>query len=118
VDTNKPIWRNNISNKRGHLYKWNAMELLVVEDNNNKVFNVNVNSFGKPHNNANSIFSYSFRRTKSRKRPYWARKESKNKNYEVFFFVWIEENFLYRKQYVEHDYMIGVHVVNKKHYVV
>jgi hypothetical protein len=46
------------------------MELLVVEDNNNKVFNVNVNSFGKPHNNANSIFSYSFRRTKSRKRPY------------------------------------------------
>ncbi len=73
------MWRKRRSNKRGHLYKWNAMELLVVEDNNNKVFNVNVNSFGKPHINDNSNFSYSFRRTKSLKRPYWVRNASKIK---------------------------------------
>lgn len=46
------------------------MLLFVVDDNNNNVFNTNVNSFGKPHNNANSNLSYSLRRTKSRKSPY------------------------------------------------
>ncbi len=76
MDVYKPIWQNRISNKRGHLYKWNVVEVFVVEDNNNRVFKVNVNSLGKPQSKANSNFSYSFRRTKSRKRPYWARKES------------------------------------------
>ncbi len=52
------------------------MEWVDEDERSNKVFNVNVNSFGKPHIKANSNFSNSVRGTKSLKRPCWIRNAS------------------------------------------